>query len=143
MLSRCWCPTAKNGRHSTLLGNELFLAELYVPNILIHYFGSTRYVASPVLSLNSRPKAKCTGRNLACTLCISGQALLLTLMRIVAQVPETSSEASLGVTLTLRSWQQSEGIFPKPQHRPCTPAMSPMPIHDPIDSVTTSPSLST
>ena len=31
------------------------------------------------------------------------------LMRIVAQVPETSLEASLGIALTLRSWQQSYG----------------------------------
>ena len=53
-------------------------SSVWCQNILIHYFGSTKYVASPVLShlINSRPKARCIRRNLACTLCISGRVLL-------------------------------------------------------------------
>ena len=35
MVSRCWCPTAKKWHvYSTLLGSELFLAELCVPKHL-------------------------------------------------------------------------------------------------------------
>src|SRR2546423_9849907 len=58
MVSRCLCPTAKNGTPTPHYWAMSYSWQSCVCQNLIHYFGSIKYVASPVLShsINSRQR---------------------------------------------------------------------------------------